>query len=152
MRAGGQAGLRGGGRRQDTAARRREVRARVRIGASGLRADGWDESGSGSILGIGLVLALAVLMSAAAPMGGALAAHQRLQGAADSAALAAADTVSGRVGGLPCEQAAAVASALHETLLECAVTGSEATVTLGSETLGMRMSARSRAGPPPVTG
>ncbi len=116
----------------------------------GLRAVCSDDSGGGSILGVGLVLGLAIMICTVAPLGASLAAHQRVQGAADSAALAAADTASGRVPGFSCEAAGAVAASLAVSLVSCAVTDGLATVTVGGEVFAIPITASSRAGPPAV--
>ncbi|WP_440708427.1 Rv3654c family TadE-like protein [Herbiconiux sp. YIM B11900] len=114
----------------------------------GLHSAWADENGSGSILGVGLVLALAVLVCALAPLGAALAGHQRLQGAADSAALAAADTASGRVAGFPCEAAGEVTASLAGSLVGCVVADGLATVVVSGEVGGIPLTASARAGPP----
>ncbi|MGD8194273.1 Rv3654c family TadE-like protein [Herbiconiux sp. P18] len=107
------------------------------------------EDGGGSVLGVALVLAMCAAVVGFAPFGAALAAHQRLQGAADAAALAAADTSSGRLPGVPCEAAEAVAAALAVDLGSCEVAGDgTVTVTVSTSIAGLGVSAQARAGPP----
>jgi secretion/DNA translocation related TadE-like protein len=108
------------------------------------------EDGGGSVVGLAIVAALAAAVVAFAPFGGALAARQVLLGAADAAALAAADTASGRVSGDPCSAAASVAGALAVELTECAVgAGGVAEVTVATTVLDFPITATARAGPPP---
>ncbi|GLK15560.1 hypothetical protein GCM10017602_00420 [Herbiconiux flava] len=108
------------------------------------------ENGGGSVVGLAVVAALAAAVVAFAPFGTALAARQVLLGAADAAALAAADTASGRVGGDPCSAAAAVAAALALELTDCVVgAGGVAEVTVATTVLAFPISASARAGPPP---
>lgn len=102
------------------------------------------------MVGLAVVAALAAAVVAFAPFGGALAARQVLVGAADAAALAAADTASGRVSGDPCGAAAAIAEALRVTLAECSLGGGGvAEVTVSTTILGFPLTAEARAGPPP---
>ncbi|MFB2599418.1 Rv3654c family TadE-like protein [Herbiconiux sp. P17] len=110
------------------------------------------EGGSGGITGVALIGALCALLVAIAPIGGALAARQQLQGAADAAALAAADTASGRVAGAPCEVAGSLTSALDVSLAACAVDPRGlATVRVAATVLGISIAASARAGPPGIS-
>ena len=112
-------------------------------------ADEDGEAGGGSVLALAVVVALCGAVLAFAPFGAALAAHQALQGAADAAALAAADTSSGRMPGVPCEAAQAVAAAMRVDIAGCAVSADgSATVTVTTVIAGIPVSARSRAGQP----
>jgi secretion/DNA translocation related TadE-like protein len=107
------------------------------------------ESGSGGVLGVAVIGVLCTLLVAIAPIGGALAARQRLQGAADSAALAAADTASGRVAGSPCDAASALAAIAGASLTFCE-TDEHGTVSVrvSATVLGVSIDASARAGPP----
>jgi secretion/DNA translocation related TadE-like protein len=80
--------------------------------------------------------------------GGAAVAGQRAAAAADAAALAAADSASGAVAGVPCEQAARLASAGGAELSACDIDGLMATVSVGLGYGSFEVSASSRAGPP----
>ncbi|MCS5716723.1 pilus assembly protein TadG-related protein [Herbiconiux sp. CPCC 205763] len=107
------------------------------------------ESGSGGITGLAVIGVLCALLVAIAPIGGALSARQHLQGAADAAALAAADTASGRVAGSPCDAASGLAGALGVSLSDCGVDPSgRATVRVSATVLGVSIDASARAGPP----
>jgi len=107
------------------------------------------EDGAASVLGMAVIGLLVGALCALAPLGGVLAAHQRVQGAADAAALAAADIASGRVtSGVPCEAAAALAREAGASLDHCALDGAIAEVRLSAEVLGLALHATARAGPP----
>lgn len=117
------------------AGRRREVPPRA-------------ERGAGSALVLGIVAALVVLTAAAIPLLGALIVHQRVVRAADSAALAAADTLSGRVTGYPCENAERMAGLARTRLDDCRLDELIARAQVSAEYLGMHLAAVARAGPP----
>lgn len=107
------------------------------------------DDGAGGVVGVGVVVALCVLMCAMLPMGGALAAQQRLRGAADSAALAAADVQSGRVPGDACSVASEVATAVAVAVASCVIdVGGAATVVVATDILGLAVTSTARAGPP----
>jgi secretion/DNA translocation related TadE-like protein len=79
----------------------------------------------------------------------ALSVRQAVAGAADAAALAAADTASGLLPGYPCESAARVSAANGFTLTDCGLDGLVATVRVGASVLGIPLSVAASAGPPP---
>jgi secretion/DNA translocation related TadE-like protein len=103
---------------------------------------------AGTILSVGIVACAATLVVTFTTAGGAAVFSQRLTGAADAAALAAADAASGLIGGAPCDRAAELASAGGTELVGCDLDGLVATVVV-SGTFG-RFAARAsaRAGPP----
>lgn len=108
------------------------------------------ERGSGSVLALALV---AVMLVLAVTLTGMMAAHAlrtRAAVAADSAALAAADTASGRVPGDPCARAAEIAARHDTALAECGATRAGALVRVTVTLLGMPFSVAARAGLPPV--
>jgi secretion/DNA translocation related TadE-like protein len=107
-----------------------------------------DEVGSGSVLAVALVAAILMVVGMAIPVMMALAVKQRVVAAADAAALAAADTVSGAVSGVPCEAAARAAALNGAELGSCSVDGLTATVTAQAHYLGLGITVLSRAGPP----
>ncbi|GLI26178.1 hypothetical protein ARHIZOSPH14_04200 [Agromyces rhizosphaerae] len=115
----------------------------------GARAGGISaERGAGSVLALGVVAATValtapVLAASAMLLGGQLAAN-----AADAAALAAADAVSGAVPGEPCERAADAAARNGGTLEACAIDGLVAEVRARVVVAGLAQAARARAGPP----
>lgn len=103
-------------------------------------------------LTLGAAAVAATLAIAAALIGGAGTASQRLAGSADAAALAAADVASGAVAsaGSPCEVAATVAAASGARLQDCRLDGFVAIVQVSAAYAGITAVARSRAGPPEV--
>ena len=107
-----------------------------------------NDRGSGSILIVGIIGALALLTSVAIPSYMALATRQAIIGAADAAALAAADASTGAVPGVPCDRAREVASANGTELRACELDGYVATVAVSGTALGIRVTATATAGPP----
>jgi len=96
-----------------------------------------------ALLGAIVLVAGAVLLSV-----GVLAAQQGVQNAADSAALAAADTLSGRAAGYPCENAERAAVLNEASVTSCSTDSLVATVTVIRDWAQLRLTARARAGPP----
>ncbi|TAL45109.1 MAG: hypothetical protein EPN91_03005 [Salinibacterium sp.] len=105
------------------------------------------ERGSGSVLAVGLVGALAALAVLVVPVYCTLAVRQSVAGAADASALAAADVAAGRAPGFSCETAARVASANGASLTACEVDGLIVTVTASRSILGIAVRERATAGP-----
>lgn len=108
-----------------------------------------DEGGAGSVLALGLVGVVVTAMLAAVGLGGALAVRQRAIGAADAAALAAADTQSGLYAGDPCAIARTVAAANRSVVTACEIDGLVVTVAVTARAGPVPVAARSTAGPPP---
>jgi secretion/DNA translocation related TadE-like protein len=104
---------------------------------------------AGAIAAIAVVGCAATLASGLVLAGSAAVFGQRLAGAADAAALAAADAASGAVIGVPCESAEAVARSAGAELSGCEVDGLTATVTLSAMFARVPATATARAGPPP---
>ena len=101
------------------------------------------------MLAIALMGATVLLAMGALQLGSAVTARQRIIGAADTAALAAADGASGAIGVDPCGAAADVARGNGATLTDCLLDGLVATVTVSGRVGLMGFTARSTAGPPP---
>ena len=110
---------------------------------------GHGERGSGSVLGVAILAAVLMLFSLLLPVVAVVSVQQRAVGAADAAALAAADVAVGIRSGSPCLVAAAVAVANTTRLERCLVDGSTATVRATVSVLGFAVSARATAGRPP---
>lgn len=106
------------------------------------------ERGSGSVLGIALIGAIVGLVVGVVPLYAVLAGRSNLAGAADAAALAAADARVGVVTGYPCDRAAEVAEANGATLTACDVDGLIATVSVSATFAGFRLESTATAGPP----
>ncbi|HWH25546.1 MAG TPA: type I DNA topoisomerase [Pseudolysinimonas sp.] len=109
-----------------------------------IRADG----GAGTILAVALVGVIAAVLVGALTLGAGLTARQRAIGAADAAALAAADTLSGAAAGDPCATAARLAQVNGASLVVCEINGLTVTVGVVSGRGLLAVSARSTAGPP----
>lgn len=114
------------------------------------RGDG--ERGSASVLSIGILGALVLLSSGAVAVAGATAAKQRVSGAADAAALAAADVASGARAGVPCSEAERLGAANGAAIVSCSVDGTVVTVTASATYLGLPLAIEARAGPPTAEG
>ena len=106
------------------------------------------ERGAASVLALGIVGAVVALTAAVVPLTTAFVASQRAANAADAAALAAADTISGLVPGVPCELAARVAARNGASLRACRADGAVVTVVVVVSAIGMELDAAARAGPP----
>ncbi|MET0590003.1 MAG: Rv3654c family TadE-like protein [Naasia sp.] len=106
------------------------------------------DDGAGAALVIGVVAAIIIVTLTTLPLSLAYAESRRLAGTADAAALAAADTASGALAGVPCEAAASVARIQGAALDSCEVSRAIASVTVSGEAAGIALTARSRAGPP----
>jgi secretion/DNA translocation related TadE-like protein len=103
---------------------------------------------SGTVVTVGLAAGLAGLAAACLPIYGALATRQAVAGAADAAALAAADVAVGIHPGFPCEAAGRVAAANGAQLVACELDGLVASVSVGRSILGIAVTASATAGPP----
>lgn len=122
----------------------------MRCGRAQQKRCGWrDDRGSGSVLAVAIVGAVVVVALAAMAATSAFAARQAAVGAADAAALAAADVRLGVVGGEACEVAARVAAANRASLVSCSARGAVVTVQVQAEVLGASVRVASRAGPHP---
>ena len=102
----------------------------------------------GAMLVVGSIVVCSTLAIGLAATGGAAVAARRAAGAADNAAIAAADTVSGALPGEPCERAEEVAEASGARVSACGTDDLDATVTVEVSFAGMVATARARAGPP----
>ena len=110
------------------------------------------ERGAGSVLAIGLVAALVCLTLMLVPLYAVLVAKQSIAGAADAAALAAADVRVGLEAGQPCAVASRVAAANGAALSACSVDGLVVTVVATTSVAGFAVSVAATAGPPVIEG
>jgi len=118
----------------------------------GVRGRALDEAGAASVTALGIAGAIVAVSIAVVPVLGVFVASQEAANAADAAALAAADAISGAVTGVPCELADAVAARNGARLMSCEGEGPVATVRVGVERFGFTVAAAARAGPPGWTG
>jgi secretion/DNA translocation related TadE-like protein len=112
--------------------------------------NGASERGAGTVLGLAILGAFLALTLMLVPAWAMLAVKQRIAGAADAAALAAADARLGVVGDYPCPLAATVAAANGATLTACAVDGLVVTVAVSAQIGGIKVTAMATAGPSPA--
>jgi len=96
-----------------------------------------------AVIGAIVTAGAAVLLAVAV-----LAAQQGVQNAADAAALAAADTLSGRAAGYPCPNAERAATLNEASVTGCSTDRLIAAVTVTRDWAQLRLTARARAGPP----
>lgn len=108
----------------------------------------YQEAGSGSLLALAIGGAAVALTVCALPLLAILSAGQAVHNAADAAALAAADSASGAVAGVPCELASQAATMNGAQLGSCALDGLVASVTVQRSVGGFILSSTARAGPP----
>jgi secretion/DNA translocation related TadE-like protein len=104
------------------------------------------DRGSATVWTVGAIAVLCVVFGAVLAMGQAVVVRHRAAGAADLAALAAADHWADG-GTVACAQADRVVRAQHARLVRCAVEGEIADVTAGSGPGPFDTEVRSRAGP-----
>ena len=107
-----------------------------------------DDNGAGAVLALALLMAVVTIGLSGVVLASALTARQRVIGAADLSALAAADAASGAIAGAPCDVAAGVATANNARLATCHADGLVVSVTVVGSFAGIPIEAHSRAGPP----
>lgn len=106
------------------------------------------ERGSGSILAVAIVAVFFAALALLVPLMLVLGAKQVAAGAADAAALAAADAAIGIRPGPPCPIADAVASANGAAVTDCRVDGVVVTVRVSVPAAGFQVLSAASAGPP----
>ena len=106
------------------------------------------EQGSGSLLALAITGAVVAASTLLVSVLSVLAVGQTVRNAADAAALAAADTASGAVAGIPCDAAREAANLNDAELDGCALDGLIASVTVSRSVGGFELSSTARAGPP----
>jgi secretion/DNA translocation related TadE-like protein len=97
---------------------------------------------------VGLVAAIVCATAMLVPLYTVLVEKRAMAGAADAAALAAADARSGLVGGDPCALAASVARANGAELTACDLDGLVVTVAVSTSVAGFAVPGIATAGPP----
>jgi secretion/DNA translocation related TadE-like protein len=98
---------------------------------------------------VALLSALFTITAVLIPVLALLPVNQAVQGAADAAALAAADTASGLIPGVPCDAAARAAQLNGANLVGCTIDGLIVTVSVTRPAGLIAIGSRARAGPPP---
>ena len=107
-----------------------------------------NERGAGSIIAVALIGAIVALTGLTLPLYSALVTRAAVAGAADAAALAAADVAVGIAPGFPCAAAAQVAAANGVIMHSCVVDGVVVTVSVRRWLLGIAVTGTATAGPP----
>ncbi|WP_201518486.1 Rv3654c family TadE-like protein [Gulosibacter hominis] len=108
------------------------------------------ERGSGTVLALAIIGVVMTITLSAVLVGQSLVSLARARVAADAAALAAADTVSGRVQGSdPCQRAAQVAQAHDVVLEDCEAAAARTRVVVRANDPLLEIRVESVAGPPP---
>jgi secretion/DNA translocation related TadE-like protein len=103
---------------------------------------------SSSVITIGVIAGLMSISVGVVSAGAGLANRTALHGAADAAALAAADTLFGLGAGEPCSRAAEIAQFNGAQLAECDIANTAVTVRVERAILGVNVHASARAGLP----
>lgn len=101
---------------------------------------------SGSVVTAGIVSALLGVSLTVTGAGATLIHGQITHGAADAAALAAADALVGLSSGDPCTRATEIAKLNGVTLTNCSVEKTSVVVRVASTSLGIRLDSTARAG------
>ena len=99
------------------------------------------------MLAVGVAGAILCLAAVVVPLYAVLAARSSVAGAADAAALAAADARVGAVTGYPCVRASQVAAANAAMVTECTVDGLVVTITVQRQIAGFTIEQTATAGP-----
>ena len=107
-----------------------------------------DEHGAGSILSLTLLLAAAGVIAIVTMVIAAMVTLSRAQSQVDSAALAAADTLSGRLPGVPCDAARRQLGEFASEKNTCTVSNLDARVTVNVHLGVLGLTLRAHAGPP----
>ena len=105
-------------------------------------------TGSASVLAVAIVAAMLLVVASVLPLYIGLSVRQSVIGAADSAALAAADVAVGLVPGVPCEAAEQIVTVNGAVLTGCVADGLVITVSADRSFLGLSLRAVATAGPP----
>ena len=99
------------------------------------------------MLALGVAGAILCLAAVVVPLYAVLAARSSVAGAADAAALAAADARVGAATGYPCVRASQVAAANDAMVTACTVDGLVVTVTVQRQIAGFTIEQTATAGP-----
>ena len=105
-----------------------------------------NDSGSGSILGLGIILTVLVIISLGIRVQAENLAVARLQAVTEGAALAAEDALRGLTVGFPCETADQIVKEFGATLEECHKVGSDIYIGVSQQVLGIVHRVKARAG------
>lgn len=105
------------------------------------------EKGAGSILGLGLLLALLSAVGIISALGEFGYQQVRLQALADTTAIVVSDALQGLITGYPCENAEDLLQSTGVQVKRCSIVGESANISLASKTLGIVLNAEAIAEP-----
>lgn len=105
-----------------------------------------NESGSGSILGLGIIFTILAISSLGVVVQTENLELARLQTVADNAVLAAEDAYRGLSVGFPCETADQIVKEFGATLEECHKVSSDIYIGVSQQVLGIVHRVKARAG------
>lgn len=110
------------------------------------------DSGSGTILGLGIICSLLGVMSLGLIVVSENLGVQRLQALAETAVLAAEDRYLGLAVGFPCESADQIVKEFGATLEECHKVSSDIYISVSQQLMGIvhRVNARAGSGMDPA--
>lgn len=114
----------------------------------GVRGTGRGDRGAATPLAVGLIATLVILATLLLGVGAALADASRLGHTADTAALAAADTLLGWHAGEPCAVAERLAERHDARVVACTVDELSVVVTVTRSILALPVERSARAGAP----
>jgi secretion/DNA translocation related TadE-like protein len=106
-----------------------------------------DDSGSGTILGLGVIFMVLGIMTISLGFTSQSLAIARLQAQTDSAAIAAEDVLRGIATGFPCETAEEIVQGFGGTLEQCHKVNLDLYISVRSEVLGIVQRVHARATP-----
>ncbi len=107
-----------------------------------------EERGSATVLSVGAVSLLLLAGLFCLRWQIAIDANSQVAAAAETAAIAAADALSGFRTGHPCEVAAQISQLNMVSVVECRIVGFDVNIRVAMKTLGMVHFASARAGQP----
>jgi len=105
------------------------------------------DSGSGSILGLGIIFMVLGIMTMSLGFTTQSLAIARLQAQTDNAAIAALDVLRGLAIGFPCETAEEIVQEIGGTLEQCHKVNLDLFISVRSEVLGIVQRVHARATP-----
>jgi secretion/DNA translocation related TadE-like protein len=105
------------------------------------------DSGSGTILGLGVIFLVLGIMTISLGFTSQSLAIARLQAQTDSAAIAAEDVLRGLATGFPCETAEEIVQGFGGTLEQCHKVNLDLYISVRSEVLGIVQRVHARATP-----
>lgn len=106
-----------------------------------------DQSGSGTILGLGVIFMVLGIMTISLGFTTQSLAIARLQAQTDNAAIAAEDVLRGLAIGFPCETAEEIVQGFGGTLEQCHKVNLDLYISVRSEVLGIVQRVHARATP-----